>query len=413
MKDLKRILLLGGLLGVSFVAGSLFSRSVSGSPAAFGRRIRFYRDPMHPSYTSDKPGVAPDCGMPLEPVYADSAQQRSDNPVPKIHLSLEKQKLIGVFLGRVETRPITGTVHATGRVVLDETRVFPVFAGADGIVRKVSAPVSGSRVEKGDSLAAVYGRELLTAQRTFLYALRAVETGAHSPSGDVQDQPAFGAEEARLNLLDLGMGEAQIDQIIRERKPSLNILLEAPASGILLARNAFSGMHVTRGTELFRIANLERIWIAVDLSTADAAYVTANSVAQVSPLGTKSKPLRAIVSHAQPRFNTDARTVQVRLETDNPELALLPDMIVDVAFTVTLSGLTTVPAEAVVDFGERKTVFVADGTGSFAPRTVETGMRFAGRVQILAGLEPHESIAVSSNFLLDSESRLRSTSGDK
>ncbi|MBK9168103.1 MAG: hypothetical protein IPM24_11640 [Bryobacterales bacterium] len=86
-------------------------------------------------------------------------------------------------------------------------------------------------------------------------------------------------------------------------------------------------------------------------------------------------------------------------------------MFVDVDFRVTGAPRLTVPAEAVLDAGRTQTVFVDRGEGFFEPRTVEAGERAGGRVAILSGLKPGERIVTSGNFLLDSESKLKSATG--
>ena len=91
----------------------------------------------------------------------------------------------------------------------------------------------------------------------------------------------------------------------------------------------------------------------------------------------------------------------------NPDFALRPDMFVDVEFPITLPPAVSVPVDAVLDSGLKKTVFIERGDGYFEPRQVETGWRLGDRVQILNGLEPGEKIVVSGNFLIDSESRMK------
>ena len=103
------------------------------------------------------------------------------------------------------------------------------------------------------------------------------------------------------------------------------------------------------------------------------------------------------------------RTLKVRIEADNPSMALKPDMFVDVDFTISMPARMTVPTEAVLDTGLKKTVFVDRGNGYLEPRQVEIGERIGGSVEITKGLTPGERIVISGNFLIDSESRLKSS----
>ena len=113
------------------------------------------------------------------------------------------------------------------------------------------------------------------------------------------------------------------------------------------------------------------------------------------------------MSQVLPIFDPATRTLKVRLELDNPDYLLRPDMFVDVDFPVKLPPSVNVPVDAVLDSGLKKTVFVDRGNGYFEPRKVETGWRLGDRVEILEGLQPGEKIVVSGNFLIDSESRMR------
>jgi YHS domain-containing protein len=114
------------------------------------------------------------------------------------------------------------------------------------------------------------------------------------------------------------------------------------------------------------------------------------------------------MSDALPQFDAQSRTLKTRFELDNPGHVLQPDMFVDVEFEAAVPPAVTVPAEAVLDSGRRKTVFVDRGNGYFEPRRVETGWRAGDRVQILKGLMAGERVVLSGNFLLDSESRMMS-----
>jgi membrane fusion protein, copper/silver efflux system len=408
-------LCLVGATAVCFLASSLF-RDTAATKALNTpvRTILYYRDPMHPSYTSDRPGKAPDCGMDLQPVYADESDStqtaKPQGASGVIQVSRERQQMIGVRLGRVERSSTKQILRTLGRVVPSENSVFPVTAGGDGWVTQIFPDATtGKTVREGQPLAIIYGQEYDTAQRSFLYALLASENPPPpARRGDTQDQLALTLQEAKLALRSLGFGETQIQQLAKSRQVIPDVTLTAPAAGIIVARNAFLKQKFERGAELFRIADLSHVWIDADMFGGDEAYIRGGSSAEVSLPDRPTATLRATVSEALPRFDAESRTLKLRLEVANPNLILRPDMFVDLAFSISLPEATTVPADAVVESGLRKTVFVDRGEGMFEPRTVETGWHFGGRVQIVHGLNPGESIVVSGNFLLDSESHMRS-----
>jgi multidrug efflux pump subunit AcrA (membrane-fusion protein)/YHS domain-containing protein len=157
---------------------------------------------------------------------------------------------------------------------------------------------------------------------------------------------------------------------------------------------------------LYRIADLRRVWILADVYENQLEFLHAGAAARITSSQGNLR-LMSKVSTAQPIFDETARTMKVRIETDNPGFALKPGMFVDVEFDVELPSTLAVPADAIVDSGLRKTLFVDRGNGYFEPRQVETGWRIGDQVEILKGLMPGERIVVSGNFLLDSESRMR------
>jgi Cu(I)/Ag(I) efflux system membrane fusion protein len=105
------------------------------------------------------------------------------------------------------------------------------------------------------------------------------------------------------------------------------------------------------------------------------------------------------------------RTLTVRLDMDNPRLILKPSMYADVEIRVNLPAPLSIPAGAVLNAGERKTVFVDRGNGFFEPRQVTIGERTGDRIQILSGLSGGERILTSGNFRIDSESQMKAASG--
>jgi YHS domain-containing protein len=159
---------------------------------------------------------------------------------------------------------------------------------------------------------------------------------------------------------------------------------------------------------LFRIVELDHVWILANIFPGEAEYFRPGVMAKVSLPG-ETQVFAAKISRALPQFDAGSRTLQIRLETDNPGYLLRPDMFVDVELSVRPTVGLSVPAEAVLDSGLRQTVFVDHGNGFFEPRDVETGWRTRDRVEIVKGLMVGERVVVDGNFFLDSESRMKAT----
>jgi Cu(I)/Ag(I) efflux system membrane fusion protein len=261
-------------------------------------------------------------------------------------------------------------------------------------------------------LLAFYAPDLLAAQQSYLFALGTEERFREARDGDEEAAPpsrTYGKSNlqvARDTLRNMGMEPWQIEQIGRTRAFEYNVVLTSPVNGFVLARNVSPDMRFERGQELFRIADLGRIWILADVFENEVQYFRPGTVAQAN-LRAGGKSFTAVMSEVPPVFDQATRTMKLRLTANNPGMMLRPDMFVDVELPIKLPESITVPVDAVLDSGVSKRVFVDRGSHQFEARTVETGWRYGDRVQILSGVNEGERIVVSGMFLVDSETRLQ------
>ncbi len=338
-------------------------------------------------------------------INTNTASDTSSLPAGTVNVSPEKQQLIGVKVATVEKAPVRHTIRVLGRVTLDETRVFRVTVPVDGLVREAGPIVTGDIVRKDEVLATFYNRDFLTAQQTYLYALNTMDRFKDKESEEQLKLTRAQMQSAEENLEFLGMGKTQLQEIARTRQIARNVQLRSSVEGLVLARNVFPGLRFDRSTELFRIGDISKVWILADIFENEAEYYRPGLTARVSLLQQK-RTFLARVSSSLPQFDQATRTLKVRLEADNPGYILRPDMFVDVELSINLPPAITVPADAVLDSGLKKTVFVDLGNGLFEPREVETGWRLGNQIEITKGLKVGERIAMSGTFLIDSESRL-------
>jgi RND family efflux transporter MFP subunit len=173
------------------------------------------------------------------------------------------------------------------------------------------------------------------------------------------------------------------------------------------ARNVFPDQKVTPETDLYVITDLGRVWIMADVFESDITAIKAGDAARVTFSSPGTPPLVAKVDYIQPQVDPMTRTLQVRLDAPNPGLRMKPDMFVNVEFGVDAAPQLTVPASAVLDTGDRQTVFVDLGGGYLEPRQVTVGGRFEDRLAITHGLSAGERVVASGTFLIDSESQLK------
>jgi RND family efflux transporter MFP subunit len=202
------------------------------------------------------------------------------------------------------------------------------------------------------------------------------------------------------------MGDPQIKELARRRQTTRDISVVSPVDGIVLARNISPEQRFEKGAELYRIADLSKMWIVADIFDDQARFLHPGRKVKVTVRET-SKILYATVSNNPPLFDPASRTFKLRLEADNPRMKLLPDMFVDLEFLAEAPAGISVPAEAVLDSGLRKIVYLQTADNIFEQRPVEVGTAFGDRITITRGLAPGDRIVSSGNFLLDSESRIR------
>ena len=388
--------------------------------ATTGRRVLYYVDPMHPAYKSDKPGIAPDCGMRLEPVYADSgvtptgtAGQNGATAMRPgtIRISPERQQVIGVKFATVETGGASRAIRTVGKVAADETRIGHVHTRIDGWIEQVFVDFTGDVVRKGQPLLTIYSPEMLASQQELLLARKARDLMKANPmpSAAAHGESLFEAAKRRLQLWDLS--DDQIQQVLRTGEPIPSITVHAPMSGFVTERKAFPNQKVTPDSDLYTITDLSRVWIMADVFESDINAIKVGDAAYVSFASAGAPPFAARVNYIQPQVDPMTRTLPVRLDAANPGLRMKPDMFVNVEFGVATTPQLTIPTEAVLDTGDRQTVFVDLGNGYLEPRQVVVGERFGDKVTITRGLSAGERVVSSGTFLIDSESQLKAAAG--
>jgi multidrug efflux pump subunit AcrA (membrane-fusion protein)/YHS domain-containing protein len=351
-------------------------------------------------------GGSKDAGPEASPLASDARELDVSAFSPgTVNVNPEKQQLAGIRVIEVERGPVTHVLRVLGRVTADNTRLYIVNATTPGWILDLANVTPGAMVKKGDFLASFYSPELRRVGQTYLYDLNTLDRLSGSPDSAAYKAALLEVSQGRDALVSLGMGQKQLDEIAKTRTWIQQIEITAPTTGIVIAWNIFPALKFVEGTEFFRIANLSRVWILLDVFENETKYLKPGVKSKVSLAG-QQMVFEAVVSHVLPLFDPTTRTMKVRLEADNPDYALRPDMFVDVELPIELPATLAVPTDAVLDTGLKKTVFVDRGGGFFEPREVETGWRLGDKVEITRGLEPGERIVVSGTFLIDSESRL-------
>ncbi len=366
-------------------------------------KIVYWKSSMIPGEVHEEPGKD-SMGMDLVPVYADEV-----SPASSIRIDPVTEQNMGVRLDKVVIGPLTKTVRTVGFVDYDETRLATVNTKTDGWVEKLTVDQTGAQVHKGDPLFELYSPELFSAQEEYLAALDSTRGGPGSLIARSTSDAEGLSRDARTRLEYFDVSPEQIRELERTRRLRKTLTVRAPFTGIVTGKSVVAGQRVMAGKELFRIADLSTVWVIAKVYEQDLPFVKLGQEAFMTLSYVPGKTFRGRVTYVYPYVEAKTREISVRMEFHNPGYELKPGMYATVTLSSEVaSDATLVPDVAVIDTGLRSVVFTMPEPGRFEAREVKTGLRTENNyLQVLSGLAPGETVVVSGQFLLDSESRLR------
>ncbi len=355
-----------------------------------------YICPMHPQIVRDVPGSCPICGMDLVEKRLDPVTERH----PEVRLGGTAIQHMSVRTASVERATLRESIRGVGRVDYDETLLAHVHPRAAGFIEGLDVRAEGEPVEKGQALAQLYAPAILSAQVDFLLALDP------QPRGVSQVR----ADKARNILRLLDVPEGIIASIEQRSEARRTIPVLAPIDGVITAMIAREGMYVAEPDAMFTIADLSRVWVLVDIFEHQIDWLRTGLSAEIRVPARPGQTWQGKVDYLYPTLDPKTRALRVRLVFANPDLALKPNMFANVVIDASpKQNALKIPAEALIQTGERERVVKALGSGRFQPVDVVIGMRTGGEVEILSGLEAGDEVVVSGQFLIDSESSLQAS----
>lgn len=367
-----------------------------------GRKIKYWQAPMNPSFTSDKPGKGP-MGMDLVPVYEGEEEFGEGILINPIVV-----QNIGVKTEKVEKRTLTREIRTVGILTYDERKVTHIHTKYKGWVEKLHVDFTGQEVKKDDLLAEVYSPELVSTQEELLVAMKYKESLEKSPFTEIGKgaERLFESTKRRLELFDVP--EHQIEQLIRDKKITKTLHIHSPFRGFVVKKEASQGMFIQPGMSLYTIADLTNIWVLADVYEYELPWIKIGQKAEMNLSYYPGKKFQGKVTYIDPFMDSKTRTLKVRMEFNNPTWKLKPNMYANVTLKSAIEKKSVaVPEEAVIHSGEKEIVIVQDSSGGFDSRVITLGAQANGYYQVIKGLKAGENVVTSSNFLLDSESRLK------
>ncbi len=341
----------------------------------------------------------------------------ASNNVPgyaPVEIDPERLQLYGVTSEIVEMRDLTKTIRTVGIVTVDERRISNIQTKFNGWIEKLYVNFTNEYVKKGDPLFKVYSPELFSTQEEYLLALKGTQRkieGRFSEELHKSDLELFMAAKKRLELWDIPTDE--IKRLENTMQASKTLLLRSPVSGVVTHLNAFLGKNVMSGMNIYVIADLSKIWILGDIYEQDIDLVNLGQKAILTITSFPAQYVKKEITFIDYILDESARTVKVRFESDNFDFRLKPGMYGTVEIQKNMGKSLAIPEEAVINTGERKIVFVDKGHGYFEPRDIEIGFKAEQYYQVISGVSQGERVITSSQFLIDSESRLKGSGDEK
>ncbi len=379
----------------------LIPRSDNTTPATESTQKQQYTCGMHPEIISDEPGYCPICGMKLTPKKDGAGSEGS------VSIDPTTTQNMGLVTTPVRYQSLTKRVLAFGKIAFSEPLMYSVNLKIDGWIERLFVDHEGERVHKGQPLLEVYSPALVAAQREFLIAYESSQKMEDSLSDSSAGGMTDLMQASRMRLSNWDISSDQIEQLQSSGEITRTMLIRSPTDGIVTAKNVSEGDHLKPGAELYQIADLSTVWVVAHVYEQDLPFVSFGQEATVELPNLGGEKHTARISYVSPFLNV-GHQVEIRLDLENGDYRLKPEMYAEVSIISELSGdRLVIPRSAVINSGVKQLVYVALGEGDYQLRVITTGaVGDDDLLEVRSGLSENELVVTSGQFLLDSESRL-------
>lgn len=414
-------------------------------PPAGKQEVTVWTCSMHPQIRLPNPGLCPICSMPLIP--AGNGTTGDESGASHLELSEHARAMASVETVVVTKRKLSRELRAVGKVQYNETSLASVTTRVDGYVERLFVDYTGIQVNTGDHLVELYSPDLVNAQNELLLAM--------------ESKGLSMAEAVKLKLRRWGITEEQVDKLIKERKPTDRVTIYSPVKGTIVEKMIVERSFVKAGDTLYRLANLDSVWVNLDIYEYELAWVRYGQRVEIQAEAYPGISFKGLVTFINPVLSEETRTVKVRVNVSNLDRKLKPGMFVSTVVRARLGldgqaaptgvegqytcpmhpdiiqlqpgncplcgmkleqlpgekisetsgeqdpAVLAVPVSAVLDSGVRKLVYVERSQGRYEGVEVVTGPRAGDYFPVLKGLSEHDAVAVRGNFLIDSQFQIR------
>ena len=364
--------------------------------------------PDMPAMPGMKMPPSPKGQAPAKKGSTDTPSGPTAEPPSIITIPQERLQTVGVKYEPVARRSLEKLIRTVGRVAVDERRLAKVTIKFHGWIERLFVSAVGDRVRKGQELFTIYSPDLVATQEEYLLALQGRKQLGESEFPEVarSSQELLEATRHRLHLWDIS--EEHIRDLERTKQVTKTLPIHSPITGTVIQKEVLQGTHVEPGEELYTIADLSRLWVLADIYEYELPFVKVGQQASVSLSYDPGTVLTGRVGFIYPTLDPKTRTAKVRFELDNAGEKLKPDMYANVELRVDLGTRLSIPQEAIIESGQKQVIFLHHGGGKLEPRLIKTGVKTGEWSEVLEGLKEGDHVVTSANFLIDSESRLKS-----
>lgn len=407
---------------VSMTGLGLFVQGCSKKTAqetAEKEEIAYWTCSMHPSVRADKPGKCPICGMELIPIYKEKIASKEEAVKEEAYYGCgvkEEGHCPHCDEGKPDAKCICGghsfaikdtemKCSVCGKPLkklspeevqkIDKTVVSRVSLKKEQmeLAGIVTEPVRKYHLSKTIRTVGkiAFDPELAIAQEEFLTALETREKVSKSTDVDVINRAADIVNKSKLRLKLLGLNDEEIKKLEESKAAQTSLILPE-----------------------------DKAWVYAEIYEYDIGWIKDGQEAKVTAIAFPGEEFKGVIRSITPVLDPKTRSVKARIEVDNPEKKLKPEMYVDViieSIYIAPDGsheVIGIPKEALLDTGTRKIVYVDAGDGKFLGKEVRVGPESVASVDgketrlypILSGLNEGDIIVKKGNFLIDSQSQL-------
>lgn len=416
LNPMKKSLMLLKILLLTTAAMAIATACKKQDAEAKPADVDYYTCTMHPSVRSQNPhDKCPICGMDLVPIKKkigpgtnSPTTLNEEETIPgEFTVPIKRLQQIGVTYAKVDRRPFRHTVRTIGKVAYDNEKTWDYVSRVEGYVKELHVFSRGEPVEKDEPLLTIYSPDLLTTQNEFVELLRARDAARAKKDAAALESTEHLLDSARQRLRQWNVSDRQLAELETNRQPSETLTLYSPFRGVLRDIAVEQGRRVMPGDKLVEIVDLSRVWVWVEFFQDELPMLKPGLDIAVSSSSYPGEVFQGKISLLDPFINDVQRTGRVRVDVENGDFKLRPEMYVDAALTMAMGEGMAVPVSAVLPTGLHNIVFVDKGEGHLQPRFIEIGRKYGDYYEVKGDLQESERVVTSANFLIDAEAKVQ------